>query len=89
MVRQDLGERVVFAALGGIVGLDGMDMTGEQVNMVDVCSLTKGVHLYQQCAGLPDWLLTVAVQVVWIFLLRALSRAMWQKRLDNMIVQGG
>ena len=52
-------------------------------------ALDAPIRMYQQCAGLPDWLLTVAVQVVWIFLLRALSRAMWQKRLDNMIVQGG
>jgi len=26
---------------------------------------------------------------VWIFILRAMGRAMWQKQLNNLIVQGG
>ena len=42
-----------------------------------------------QCATLPEWALNIAVQVGWILILRAIGRAMWQKCLNNMIVQGG
>ena len=45
--------------------------------------------MYQNCASLPEWALNVAVQAAWIVILRWISRAMWQKRLNNMIVQGG
>ena len=52
-------------------------------------ALDAPIRMYQNCASLPDWALTVAVQVVWIFILRAVGRAMWQKQLNNLIVQGG
>ena len=52
-------------------------------------ALDAPIRMYQQCASLPQWALTVAVQLGWILVLRAVSRAMWQKRLNNMIVQGG
>ncbi|MBQ4579061.1 MAG: ABC-2 family transporter protein [Clostridia bacterium] len=52
-------------------------------------ALDAPIRMYQNCASLPDWALTVAVQVVWIFILRAMGRAMWQKQLNNLIVQGG
>ena len=52
-------------------------------------ALDAPIRMYQQCASLPEWALTVAVQVGWIFILRWIGRAMWQKQLDNMIVQGG
>ena len=52
-------------------------------------ALDAPIRMYQQCASLPEWALTIAVQVGWIFILRWIGRAMWQKQLDNMIVQGG
>ena len=52
-------------------------------------ALDAPIRMYQSCASLPEWALIVAVQVGWIFILRAVGRAMWQKQLDNMIVQGG
>ena len=52
-------------------------------------ALDAPIRMYQQCASLSEWALTVAVQVGWILILRWIGRAMWQKQLDNMIVQGG
>ena len=52
-------------------------------------ALDAPIRMYQQCAGLPEWALTIAVQAVWILILRWIGRAMWQRQLDNMIVQGG
>ena len=52
-------------------------------------ALDAPIRMYQQCATLPEWALNIAVQVAWILILRAIGRAMWQKRLNNMIVQGG
>ena len=52
-------------------------------------ALDASIRMYQNCASLSDWALTVVVQVVWIFILRAVGRAMWQKQLNNLIVQGG
>ena len=52
-------------------------------------ALDAPIRMYQNCASLPDWALTVAVQVGWIFILRTVGRAMWQKQLNNLIVQGG
>ena len=52
-------------------------------------ALDVPIRMYQQCASLPEWALNVAVQLGWIVILRLIGRKMWQKRLDNMIVQGG
>ena len=52
-------------------------------------ALDAPIRMYQQCASLPEWALTVAVQLTWIFILRWIGRAMWQKQLNNLIVQGG
>ena len=52
-------------------------------------ALDAPIRMYQQCASLPEWALNVAVQLAWIVILRQIGRKMWQKRLDNMIVQGG
>ena len=52
-------------------------------------ALDAPIRMYQQCATLPDWLLNVAVQVAWIFILRWIGRAMWRRQLNNLIVQGG
>ena len=52
-------------------------------------ALDAPIRMYQNCASLPEWLLNTAVQLGWIVILRWLGRAMWQKRLDNMVVQGG
>ena len=52
-------------------------------------ALDAPIRMYQQCAGLPEWALTIAVQAVWILILRWIGRAMWQHQLDNLIVQGG
>ncbi len=52
-------------------------------------ALDAPIRMYQQCATLPEWALNVAVQLTWIIILQAVGRAMWRKRLNNMIVQGG
>ncbi|MBQ3155325.1 MAG: ABC-2 family transporter protein [Clostridia bacterium] len=52
-------------------------------------ALDAPIRMYQSCAALPEWALTVAVQLVWIVILRWIGRSMWQRRLDNMTVQGG
>ena len=52
-------------------------------------SLDAPIRMYQHAAGLPEWLLNVGVQVLWILVLRALGRWMWRRQLNNMIVQGG
>ena len=52
-------------------------------------ALDAPIRMYQHCASLPEWALNVAVQVGWIFILRWIGRAMWNRQLDNLIVQGG
>ena len=52
-------------------------------------ALDAPIRMYQQCASLPAWALNVAVQIAWLLVMRAIGRAMWQRRLNNMIVQGG
>lgn len=52
-------------------------------------ALDAPIRMYQHAAALPEWLINVAVQVGWILVLRLIGRAMWRKRLNNMIVQGG
>ncbi len=52
-------------------------------------ALDAPIRMYQSCAGLPEWALNVAVQILWVFILRAIGRSMWHARLNNMIVQGG
>ncbi|MDD6051775.1 MAG: hypothetical protein PUC00_11005 [Clostridiales bacterium] len=52
-------------------------------------ALDAPIRMYQQCASLPMWALNVAVQLGWLLVMRVIGRAMWQRRLNNMIVQGG
>lgn len=52
-------------------------------------ALDVPIRMYQHCAAPPEWLLNTAVQVGWLLILRAIGRALWQKQLNNMIVQGG
>ena len=52
-------------------------------------ALDAPIRVYQHCASLPEWALNVAVQVGWIFILRWIGRAMWNRQLNNLIVQGG
>ncbi len=52
-------------------------------------SLDAPIRMYQNAAALPEWALTVGMQIVWIFLLRCIGRRMWQARLNDMTVQGG
>ena len=52
-------------------------------------ALDAPIRMYQQCASLPEFALNIAVQVGWIVVLRAIGRHMWQRRLNDMIVQGG
>ena len=52
-------------------------------------ALDAPIRMYQQCASLDEWALNIAVQLGWILILRFIGRKMWQRRLDNMIVQGG
>ncbi|MBQ7849602.1 MAG: ABC-2 family transporter protein [Clostridia bacterium] len=52
-------------------------------------ALDAPIRMYQHAAALPEWALNVGVQLAWILALRALGRWMWQRRLDDMIVQGG
>ena len=49
----------------------------------------RALLIGKEPAGLPEWALNVGVQILWIFALRALGRWMWQKRLNDMTVQGG
>ena len=52
-------------------------------------ALDAPIRMYQHAAALPEWALNVSVQLAWIITLRALGRRMWQRRLNDMIVQGG
>ena len=52
-------------------------------------ALDAPIRMYQHAASLPEWLLNVGVQIVWILALRAVGRFMWRRRLNDMIVQGG
>ena len=52
-------------------------------------ALDASIRMYQHAAALPEWALNVGVQIAWIFILRAIGRAMWARQLNNMIVQGG
>lgn len=52
-------------------------------------ALDAPIRMYQHAAGLGEWALNVGVQLLWIVVLRALGRWMWQRRLDDMTVQGG
>ena len=50
-------------------------------------ALDAPIRMYQQCAAAPEWLLTVAVQVGWIIVLRLVGRKMWQKRCMIIITK--
>lgn len=52
-------------------------------------ALDAPIRMYQTCAPLGEWAVTVAVQVAWIFILRFIGRRMWQSSLNDMTVQGG
>ena len=52
-------------------------------------ALDAPIRMYQHAASLPEWALNVGVQLAWILVLRAMGRFMWQRRLNDMIVQGG
>jgi len=52
-------------------------------------ALDAPIRMYQHAASLPEWALNVGVQLLWIVVLRALGRWMWQRRLNDMTVQGG
>nr|MBR4279750.1 hypothetical protein [Clostridia bacterium] len=52
-------------------------------------ALDAPIRMYQQCASLPEWALNVAVQIGWIFILRRIGRTMWNRQLNDLIVQGG
>ena len=52
-------------------------------------ALDAPIRMYQQAATLPEWALNTCVQVAWILALWAIGRAMWHRRLNDMIVQGG
>ena len=52
-------------------------------------ALDAPIRMYQSCASLTEWALNVAVQVGWIFILRWIGRSMWNRQLNNLIVQGG
>jgi ABC-2 type transport system permease protein len=52
-------------------------------------ALDAPIRMYQHTQALPEWLLSLGVQLAWILILRAVGRWMWQRRLDRMIVQGG
>ncbi len=52
-------------------------------------ALDAPIRMYQHAASLPEWAFNVGVQIGWIMVLRALGRWMWQRRLNDMTVQGG
>ncbi len=52
-------------------------------------ALDAPIRMYQQAAALPEWALNTAMQAVWIFVLRCIGRRMWQRRLNDLTVQGG
>lgn len=52
-------------------------------------ALDAPTRMYLRAQPGPEWLLSVAVQLVWIGLIAALGRAMWARQLGRMTVQGG
>ncbi len=52
-------------------------------------ALDAPIRMYMHAASLPEWLLNVGVQAAWILILRALGRRMWQRQMNDLIVQGG
>lgn len=52
-------------------------------------ALDAPTRMYLQVQTMPEWLLSLSVQLGWILLISALGRWMWARQLDRMIVQGG
>ncbi|MBE5795924.1 MAG: hypothetical protein E7327_00920 [Clostridiales bacterium] len=52
-------------------------------------ALDAPIRMYQHAAAPGEWALAVGVQLLWICALRLLGRWMWQRRLNDMTVQGG
>ncbi len=52
-------------------------------------ALDAPIRMYQQAASLREWGLNVGVQIAWILVLRALGRWLWQRRMNDLTVQGG
>lgn len=45
------------------------------------------MYLHAQSAG--EWLVNIAVQLLWLTLLVALGRAMWRRQMNHLTIQGG
>ncbi len=52
-------------------------------------ALDAPIRAYLYAPPMGEWLISVAVQVVWIAVLMALGRWMWARQLRNVTVQGG
>ena len=52
-------------------------------------ALDAPIRAYLYAPPMGEWLVSVAVQVVWIAVLMALGRWMWARQLRNVTVQGG
>jgi len=52
-------------------------------------ALDAPIRMYLGAQSAPEWLMNIGIQLFWLLILRLLGRKMWQKRLDDMIVQGG
>lgn len=52
-------------------------------------ALDAPIRMYLHAQTLPEWLLNIAVQFLWLMLLTAVGRAMWKKQLSRLTIQGG
>ncbi len=51
--------------------------------------LDAPIRMYMQAVPFPTWLLNTGVQLAWLAALTCLSRALWRRNLNRMIIQGG
>lgn len=52
-------------------------------------SLDAPIRMYLHAMPVREWLLNLGVQLLWLILLWLLSRALWRRNLNRIVIQGG
>lgn len=47
------------------------------------------IRIYLHAQSLPEYLLNLSVQLLWLAVLTLLARALWKRQLNRMTIQGG
>ena len=52
-------------------------------------ALDAPIRMYLHTMSAGEWLLNLGVQLLWLAALWALSRLLWRRNLDRIVIQGG